>query len=159
MKILGKKRRQENKTNYTKRRRLLESKKPRVIIRKTNRYIILQYIESKNAQDFVKISVISKDLIEKGWPENKSGSLKSLGAAYLAGFLFGSKIKDLDVGILDTGLIRNTKGSRIYAALKGIVDSGVEMAYNKEVFPDEARMKNKIGDIFDKVKKNIGGSK
>ena len=39
MKIIAKRRRIENKTNYTKRRRLLEGRKPRVVIRKTNRYI------------------------------------------------------------------------------------------------------------------------
>jgi len=153
MKIIPRRRRLEGKTNYTKRRRLLEARKPRIIIRKTNRYIIIQYIESKLAQDSVKVNVNSNELLEKGWPAEKTGSLKSLGAAYLSGLLFGKKIKSLAPAVLDTGLIISTKGSRVYAALKGIVDSGYKIPHNTEVFPDEKRIKSL--DFFDKVKANI----
>lgn len=156
MKIISKRRRIEAKTNYLKRRRLLEGKKPRIAIRKTNRYIILQFIESKFAQDNVKLTVISKDLLEYGWPADKAGSLKSLAGAYLAGYLFGNKAKKLGKAILDTGLIRSTKGSRIYAALNGIVDAGFEIAHNPKVFPEKNRVQNEnTKSFFEKVKENI----
>ena len=90
---IQKKRRMEGRTNYSKRRRLLENNKARIVIRKTNKYIILQYVISKEAMDFVKINVNSKDLLNYGWPSDKSGSLKSLAAAYLAGLLFGNRLK------------------------------------------------------------------
>ena len=156
MKILAKRRRLENKTNYSKRLRLLEGRKPRVIIRKTNKYIIIQYIESAAAQDAVKVSVMSKDLLSYGWPEAKAGSLKSLGASYLTGILFGNKVKKLAPAILDTGLIRSTKGSKIYAAVKGINESGFQLPCNEKVMPEEARIKSEnVKEFLDKVKSNV----
>lgn len=163
MKILPKRRRLEGKTNYTKRKKLLEARKPRIVIRKSNKYITIEYVESKVAQDSVKINLNSKILLEHGWPKESEGSLKSLGAAYLTGLIFGKKAKILIKAhkpVLDTGLIRSTKGSKIYAAVKGIIDSGIDMPHNKEVFPDEKRINNeKIKSFFDKVKQNIIGAK
>jgi large subunit ribosomal protein L18 len=153
MKIIPRRRRLEGKTNYTKRRRLLEARKPRIIIRKTNRYIIIQYIESRFAQDSVKISVNSKELLEYGWSKGKIGSLKSLTAAYLTGLLFGKKIENLPKAIVDTGLIISTKGSRVYAALKGIVESGYKISHNAEVFPEDKRIVE--FENFDKIKSDI----
>jgi len=46
-----KKRRKQNKTDYLGRLKLLKSGKPRVVFRRTNKYIIVQYITSKQAQD------------------------------------------------------------------------------------------------------------
>ncbi len=158
MKILPKRRRRENKTNYLKRKRLLEGRKPRIVIRKTNRYIILQFVESKFAQDKITHSVNSKELLEHGWPKEAAGSLKSIAAAYLSGLLFGKKIageKDKKA-ILDIGLVKSTKGSRIYAGLKGIIDSGIQINCKKEMLPEEKRIQNsKAKDFFDKVKQNI----
>ncbi len=160
MKIISKRRRLEAKTNYLKRRRLLEGRKPRVVIRKSNRYIVIQFIESKFAQDAVKLTVTSKDLLDYNWPKEKAGSLKSLAGAYLAGFLFGTQAKKLGNAILDTGLIRNTKGSRLYAALKGIVDAGFVIPHSASIFPEEKRIKSdNVKVFFDKVKDSIGGKK
>lgn len=156
MQILPKRRRLENKTNYSKRLRLLEGRKPRVVIRKTNKYIIIQYVESKAAQDAIKASVTSKDLLKHGWPIAKAGSLKSLGACYLAGILFGNKVKKLVPAILDTGLIRSTKGSKIYAAVKGINETGFNLPCNEKVMPEESRIKTEnLKEFFDKVKSTV----
>lgn len=156
MKLIAKRRRLEHKTNYAKRRRLLEGKKPRVIIRKSNKYITIQYIESSIAQDNVKLTVISSQLIDYGWPKEKIGSLKSLGAAYLTGLLFGFKMKNNKEAILDTGLIRSTTGSRIYAALNGIVDSGFKIAHNNKVFPSKERINSEnLNKFFEIVKEKI----
>jgi len=159
MKIIPKRRRLEKKTNYSKRRKLLENSEARIVIRKTNKYIILQYVESKAAQDKIKYTVNSKDLIKQGWPENKKGSLKSLAASYLAGLLMGKTLssdKEVKKAVIDTGLIRSTKGSKIYAAVKGIIDGGYEVSQNKEMFPEEERIKSdNVKDFFDKVKSKI----
>jgi len=153
MKKLSKRRRLEGKTNYLKRMRLLEGKKPRIAIRKSNRYITIQYIESRLAQDSVAVSVVSSDLLDYGWPEAKAGSLKSLGAAYLSGLLFGKKLGSKKDYVIDTGLIRSTKGSKVYAALKGISDAGLKIQMDKEVQPEEKRIKSdNLKDFFDKVK-------
>ena len=164
MRILPKRRRLEKRTNYTKRKNLLEHSKSRIVIRKTNKYVILQYVESKEAQDKIRLTTVSNELLNYGWSKDKIGSLKNLGAAYLAGFLFGNKIKAnkelRGKVILDTGLIRSTPGSRVYAAAKGIIDAGIELPCNEKVFPSEDRIKNEnVKAFFDKIKENIKGGK
>ena len=89
------KRRLEGRTDYKARLYLLKSGKPRVIFRKTNRYLLAQIVVSEIAQDRVLVNVSTKDLIKYGWPEKLSGSLKSLPAAYLMGYLLVKKSKDL----------------------------------------------------------------
>jgi len=69
MKTIRKKRRRESKTNYKLRLGLLKSGLLRIVIRKTNRYILLQVVESNEAQDKALISVSSKDLLKNGWYE------------------------------------------------------------------------------------------
>jgi large subunit ribosomal protein L18 len=157
-----KRRRREKRTDYKARLILLKSKLPRIVIRKTNKYIITQYVKSKEAQDYVLITVNSKELLKYGWKKEKEGSLKSIPASYLTGLLLGNKIKKIEKEknkvILDLGLIRNIKKSRIYAVLKGLIDAGIEINYKKDVFPDGKRikgehLKNKID--FEKIKENI----
>ncbi len=150
---LDKKRRREGKTNYRKRLILLKSNCPRLVIRKTNKYIILQIIESKHAQDRVLYCVNTKELLKYEWPESKKGSLKSVAACYLGGLLLGRKMKDIKKVILDSGLIPSTKGSRIYAVVKGVADSGIEINYDEKILPSEDRIKQIEG--FDKIKEAI----
>lgn len=156
---LDKRRRIENKTNYRKRLVLLKGRSPRLVIRKTNRYLIMQIIKSEDAQDSVLYSTNTKELLKHGWPKDKEGSLKSLPAAYLTGLLLGKKSKDLkEELILDTGLIPNTKGSRIYAAVKGISDAGIRINYDEKVIPSKERLEGKntkVGDIFNKIMEKI----
>lgn len=155
-----KRRRLENKTDYRLRIELLKSGKPRIVFRKTNKYVIGQCLESENAQDKIITGLTSKELLKYGWPKENLGSLKSLPACYLTGFLLGKRIlkKTAQECILDMGMLRNVKKSRIYAFLKGIVDSGVKINASKEIFPDEKRLKGehtKVKHIFEKVKESI----
>lgn len=159
---LDKRRRREGKTNYDKRRRLLEGEKPRIVIRKTNKYIIIQLVESKEARDFVKLTVSSRNLLKHGWAEELKGSLKSVPASYLSGLLFGKMAGKILKGkvIVDTGLIRNTKGSRVYAVLKGIIDSGIKLKTNEKILPEQERitgrhLKQDFSDKFEKIKEGI----
>jgi large subunit ribosomal protein L18 len=113
-------------------------------------------VESKAAQDTIKASAISRDLLEHGWSKENAGSLKSLGAAYLTGLLLAKKLKGFTPAILDTGLIRSTKGSRVYAAVKGLIEGGFEVPCSKEVFPAESRLTTeKTKEFFNKIKENI----
>jgi len=43
--------------------------------------------------------------------------------------------------ILDIGMQRSTKGSRIYAALKGAVDGGLNVPYSEEILPSDERIR------------------
>ena len=156
MKKLNKRRRLECKTNYRKRLILLKSNLARLTVRKSNKYIILQIVKSEGAQDKVLYSVNSKELLNYGWPSEKSGSLKNLSAGYLSGMLLGKRA--LEKGfkgkiILDSGLIPNTKGSKVYAAVKGISDAGVKIPFDEKVMFSEEQIAEKIGeDIFKKIK-------
>ena len=118
--------------------------------------MILQLVESKNAQDKVIHTVNTKELLSNGWPKDKEGSLKSLSASYLGGLLLGKKAGKLkERVILDSGLNPNTKGSRIYAAVKGLADSGIEITFDEKIMPSKDRIEgkeNKLNDIFNKVK-------
>ncbi|MEM4625282.1 MAG: 50S ribosomal protein L18 [Candidatus Pacearchaeota archaeon] len=140
------KRRREGKTDYKVRMGMLKGGTPRVVVRKSNKYIYVQYVESKEAKDKPIFGISSKRLIDEGWPKEASGSLKSIPAAYLTGYLAGKKIiekRKKEKVILDIGLSRNVKGSRVYAVLKGLVDAGVNIAYNEKVFPEESRIEGK----------------
>lgn len=153
-------RRKECKTDYLNRLKLLKSGKARVVFRKTNRYVIAQYVVSKEAQDKVVFGVSSKTLLKKGWSESAKGSLKSISASYLTGYLMGKEIgnKKLDTPIVDFGMIRTLHKTKVYAFLKGMIDAGVEVKCDEKCFPDESRikgehMKNKV-DV-EKIKGGI----
>lgn len=157
---IDKRRRIENKTDYRKRLILLKGKVPRFIVRKTNKYIILQIITSKSAQDKVVYSINTKELLKFGWPEERKGSLKSISAGYLGGFLLGKKTKGFKSEvILDIGLIPNTKGSRVYAAVKGLLDSGVKIKCSQKILPSKEMLEGKFTkikpEIFNKIKDRI----
>lgn len=156
-----KQRRQANKTDYLHRLKLLKSGKPRVIFRRTNRYIIAQYVKSSEARDKVVIGLDSRELLKFGWPESAKGSLKSISASYLTGYLIGKQIKSkkLETPIVDFGMLRTLHKTKLFGFLKGMIDAGVEINCKDEAFPDDLRisgehLKNKIP--FEEIKNKIG---
>ncbi len=155
-------RRKQGKTNYGKRIKLLKSGSPRLVFRKTNRYLIVQYVESKEAQDSVITGFNSKILLKHGWPKERSGSLKSVPASYLLGFLMGKEISDkkLKTPIVDFGMIRSIHKNKIFAFLKGVKDSGVAIKCDEKAFPGEERIQGKhlkedFSGIFKEIKSKI----
>jgi large subunit ribosomal protein L18 len=121
-------------------------------------------VKSLNAQDKVLFSVNTKILTNFGWPKDKLGSLKSISASYLAGYLIGKKSKIDSRIILDSGIIPSTTGSRIYACVKGVSDAGLDIKFDKEIAPSEERirgtnLKSELGKEFDKIKSEIDKSK
>lgn len=152
-------RRLQAKTDYKARLALLKSGRPRLVVRKTNRYMIAQIVETDIAQDRVVVGVISKDLIAKGWPVDKVGSLKSLAASYLTGLLLGKMAKDKKIqeAIVDLGMNRSIKKSRIYAVVKGVSDSGLKVPHDEKTFPsiEEVNKNPELKEIFNKLKDKI----
>ena len=136
-------RRHEARTDYKARLYLLTSEKPRVVFRKTNRYLLAQIVVSEIAQDKVVCNVSTKDLLNHGWPDKLKGSLKSLPAAYLLGYLLVNKSKNIKSGILDLGLIRHVPKSRTYAFVKGLKDAGFDIPCKEDVMPDETQLNRK----------------
>jgi large subunit ribosomal protein L18 len=151
-----KKRRLENKTDYKLRMNLLKSGTPRIVVRKTNKYFIVQAVESNEAQDKVMMGVTSKDLIEKGWSAKNAGSLKSIPAGYLTGLLLAKKLKKGKY-IMDLGMARTISGSRIFAVVKGLIDGGLDISANEKAFPSEERLNGE--HLKDDVSKMIKGVK
>lgn len=147
-----KRRRIENKTDYKLRLNLLKSGMPRIVIRKTNKYFIVQVVESEEAQDRVVLGVSSKDLLKNGWDEKMKGSLKSLPAGYLTGLLFAKKVKKGEY-IVDLGMARTLSGSRIMAVIKGLVEGGLNVRANEKVFPSDERVSGE--SISENMKKNV----
>lgn len=151
-------RRRENKTDYESRLSLLKSRKPRFVVRKTNRYVIMQVVESKDLKDFVKASFNTKDLSKNGL---KKG-LNSTMAAYLGGYAIGKKA--LKAGVkeanADFGLQTSTNGSKLYAAIKGAIDAGLKIPCDQKMFPKQERIEGKNlkadqSKIFTEIKSKL----
>jgi len=132
-------RRREGRTDYQLRRRLILSRLPRLTIRGTLKNMITQIIESKTTGDEVIASAHSGELKKTyGW----QGACGNVPAAYLTGLLCGYRAaaKGVERVVLDLGLQSPSRGARVFAALKGIVDAGVNVSHDKSVLPDEARI-------------------
>ncbi|MCR4327231.1 MAG: 50S ribosomal protein L18 [Nanoarchaeota archaeon] len=150
-----KRRKSEGKTDYLKRIKLLKSGKPRLVFRKTNSYVISQYVESESAQDKIIFGVNSKILLKYGWPENLKGSLKSIPASYLTGYFTAKKIQKEKLGnpIVDLGMQRVIQKTKIFAFIKGLIDGGIKIECPKEKFPEEERLNGKSTKVD--LSKNI----
>jgi large subunit ribosomal protein L18 len=134
-------RRREGKTNYYRRRRLLLSRRPRLVVRKTNSKIIVQIINARVVGDITEASAVSTELANYGW----TGGACNTPAAYLTGILAARRAISRGVtnAVLDIGLNPPIKGSKIYGALKGAVDAGLDVPHDPEVLPDEDRISGK----------------
>jgi len=155
LKRLPPRRRRRGLTDYRKRYKLVKSGLPRLVIRKTDRYVIVQVIKPKKGGDETLLTVTSKNLSKYGW---KAG-FKNTPAAYLTGLLAGmlAKKKGVEKAIVDTGLHRVIKGSKIFAVVKGFIDSGVEVPVDEDMLPDEERIKGAhISEYFKMVKEREG---
>lgn len=135
-------RRREGKTDYRLRKALVLSGKPRLVVRNSLKNIVVQIIIAKPHGDEVIASAHSRELTkEYGWKAPRG----NIPAAYLTGLLCGLKAKSQGVkeAILDLGLHSPSKGSRVFAALKGVLDAGVDVPHSEEKIPDENRIEGK----------------
>ena len=145
---LAYRRRREQKTDYQARRILATSEQPRFVVRTSNKYIITQIVKAELVGDKVLTQTASKELINKyGW----QASGKSIPAGYLLGLIAGHKaIKEgVETVYLDLGLKRPTKGSKIFAVVKGAIDAGLNIPCDSDVIPSHERIMG--GDIANYV--------
>jgi len=135
------------------------SPKYRLVVRFTNKDIITQIVYAKITGDFVLAAAYSHELPHYGMPVG----LTNYAAAYATGLLLArrllTKLKladkykgNLDVNgadynvealqdgpkpfyaLLDVGLKRTTTGSKLFAALKGATDGGIEVPHSETRF-------------------------
>ena len=155
---VGFRRRREGKTDYRRRQRLLRSAMPRAVVRKTLNQTLVQIVEADAVGDRVLATARSLDLKEHGW----SVGTGNVPAAYLTGFLAGKRAvaKGVKSAVLDIGIQVPTKGGRVFAALQGLLDAGMQVPHSKEILPAKARVRGEhIGEAvvksFDAVKAKL----
>ncbi|MBN1677054.1 MAG: 50S ribosomal protein L18 [Candidatus Thermoplasmatota archaeon] len=154
-------RRREGRTDYRHRAALIKSGMPRAVVRKSNRHVRVQFIGFTDKGDVVLASAVSTELEKMGW----TGSGKSTPGAYLTGLLAGKRAADKGVeeAVLDIGLREPTKGAVVFAALKGILDAGIEIPHGEDVIPSDERLTGKhmregTAAMFEGAKSKIGGA-
>ncbi len=131
-------RRREGRTDYKLRRALVRSGRPRAVVRLTNKYVLVQVSEAEGKGDVVRASAASRELSKLGW----KGGAGNLPAAYLTGLLAARRAVAHGVkeAVLDIGLRGPTKGSKIFAALKGLADSGLTVPHPDDRLPSMDRI-------------------
>lgn len=164
------KRRREGKTDYYARKRLItqaknkyNAPKYRLVVRFTNRDIILQIVSSEITGDKVFASAYSHELKAYGIEHG----LTNWAAAYATGLLLARRVlkklgldetfkgveeadgeyklteaAETDDGerrpfkaFLDVGLARTSTGARVFGAMKGASDGGIFIPHSENRFP------------------------
>jgi large subunit ribosomal protein L18 len=135
-------RRREHKTDYRKRLTLLKSRKPRVVVRNSLNHVRVQFVDYSVGGDKIIASAISQEL-QRDYKWKYSTSTTP--AAYLTGLLAGKRAlgKGIKEGVLDIGRSIPAKGSKNFAALKGVIDAGVKVPHDKEKLPSDDRITGK----------------
>lgn len=138
-------------TNYRRRLKILTSKRPRLVVRKSLKNIQANIIEYDKKGDIVRVTCHSSVLKKLGWNYGTA----NLPAAYLVGFMLGVKAKAANFkdAVFDIGINKPVKGSRVYAVLAGALDAGLEVPHGENILPDKARLSGKhISDYAQKLK-------
>ena len=157
-------RRREGRTNYQKRVNVLKSNELRLIIRRSNNYMQVQFVKYEPKGDKVLLTVSSAALAKHGWKY----SCKNTPAAYLTGLLAGKLAVKAGIAkaVADVGLRTTTHGAKIFATVKGAADAGLKLNFDSKVAPSEDRitgkhiavhLKNNITADFTAVKAKIMG--
>lgn len=124
-------RRREGVTDYSHRLKLVKSGKPRAVVRRTNRYYLVQIVETAEKGDMVSASASSIELSKYGW----KGAASNSAAAYLTGLLAARRAvkKGISGAILDAGMVSPASNSGIYAALNGMLEGGLEIPHGEGI--------------------------
>jgi large subunit ribosomal protein L18 len=130
-------RRREGRTDYYQRQRLIVSGRNRLVIRKTNRHIIIQLVAAQMDGDYTLVHVNSSELAGYGY----TGYPGNTPAAYLTGMLFAVRAQKAgyEGAIADLGLQVASKGARVFAAVKGAVEAGFDVPVGEHILPDDDR--------------------
>uniref|UniRef100_A0A2P2MT91 Uncharacterized protein MANES_05G131600 n=1 Tax=Rhizophora mucronata TaxID=61149 RepID=A0A2P2MT91_RHIMU len=158
------KRRREGKTDYRARIRLINQDKNkyntpkyRFVVRFTNKDIVAQIISASIVGDMVLAAAYSHELPRYGLEVG----LTNYAAAYCTGLLLARRVlKKLEMddeyegnveatgedylveptdrrpfrALLDVGLIKTTTGNRVFGALKGALDGGLDIPHSDKRF-------------------------
>tara|TARA_B100000035_G_scaffold273636_1_gene249590 strand:+ start:1757 stop:2125 length:369 start_codon:yes stop_codon:yes gene_type:complete len=114
--------------------------------------------------DKVALNVTGNDLVKKfSWPDNMSK--KSVPASYLVGFALGKAAiaAGHEDAVLDIGLAASTPGSRVFAALRGMVEAGLNVPHSEEILPSDDRINGthineSVASAIETTKSSIEGA-
>jgi len=178
-------RRREAKTDYYARKRLVmqdknkyKTPKYRFVVRFTNKDVVCQIISADLTHDVVLAAAYAHELPRYGV---KLG-LTNFAAAYCTGLLLARRVNSkfnlkyegqTEVNgeeyhveaeedgprpfkaLLDVGLARTTTGSKIFGALKGAVDGGLDVPHNDRRFPGSKKENGEFVGSAETVRKYI----
>ena len=132
-------RRREGKTDYGARIKLIDYEKSRLVVRVSNSQATVQVIDYAPEGDITIASAVGKQLANYGF----LGNPNNISGVYLTGYLCAKRAlaKGVDYAILDIGLRSPIKGSKVFAALKGAVDAGLEVPHGDFIFPEDERIR------------------
>ncbi|HIH22142.1 TPA: 50S ribosomal protein L18 [Candidatus Micrarchaeota archaeon] len=148
-------RRREGKTNYAKRLALVKSGKTRLVVRRSNSGIIVQFVafESNGDKTLVAVGPIQLKKLA-GW-----SSKRNVYTAYLAGLYAGKEAKKKNITdfVVDFGLALPSKGGILLSALKGVVDAGLSTQIGEGVLeiPKLSAVPDKLKSDFESAKKKL----
>jgi len=114
--------------------------------------------------DKVALNVTGSDLVKKfSWPDNMSK--KSVPASYLVGYALGKAALAAghEDAVLDIGLAASTPGGRVFAALRGMVEAGLNVPHSEEILPDDDRVNgahidDSVASAIETTKSSIEGA-
>jgi large subunit ribosomal protein L5e len=178
-------RRRECKTDYYARKRLVmqdknkyKTPKYRFVVRFTNKDIVCQIIAADLTHDVVLAAAYAHELPRYGV---KLG-LTNFAAAYCTGLLLARRVNNkfklnyegtTDVNgeefhveaaeegakpfkaLLDVGLARTTTGCKVFGALKGAADGGLDVPHNDRRFPGTKKENGEFTSSPETVRKYI----
>lgn len=125
-------RKNELRTDYKKRLKLLASHRTRIVIRSFSRSVLIQAVDFSEKGDKIVATLNSSELKNYGWPTLNA----NIPSAYLTGLLFGKKYsKSLKEPIIDLGAKRLTNRSKLSSAIKGISDGGIKIKFDEKILP------------------------
>lgn len=127
-------RRRKNLTDYKKRLGLIKSDAPRMVVRISNKRILIQITRFDEKGDKIEVSVRSDDLSRFGWmPQANTPS------AFLAGMLAGKMAikKGIKKANLDMGMKTANAGSISFAAAIGAKQAGLDISVEESIVPED----------------------
>ena len=131
-------RKREGRTYYKSRMKMIMSGKYRFVARKSLKNLQASIVQFDPKGDRIAITVDSKALLKIGW----KGDTGNLSSAYLIGYIAGKKAQEKGIkdAVFDIGFNKSVKGSRLYAALAGAIDSGLKIPFDQGVIPPKERI-------------------
>ncbi len=134
-------RRKEGKTNYAKRLAFVKSNKNRLVVRRSNKRVLVELVSQGKQGDQTLVFASSKELQQFGWKGNSC----NIPAGYLTGLLAGKKAvqSGQKEAVLDIGFQVAHHGGVLFAAAKGALDAGLQLSLGEKSVPKADRLSGK----------------